>query len=870
MAAIQPQNWKQRLEKAGQTIEERTSSAARNVAQNVSSSANISVDGLANAIEGAATELKGATVDIANSANGLTGKSITDSIGQGIKGIGTSFINNIKNELGGLFGNLLGGLMQGGSLSNELDQFASYNYIITLGVLTPFEVNFPSFTYRVRDPFFTVIRSGGGQTRGSRIFWEQDGKTEYFIDNLEVDSVIAPTEKTRLTNATSFEFDVLEPYSMGNFLQSLQVAAISAGYNNYIEAPFVISIQFKGYDDFGRPITAPGARRVYPIKLVDVQFNVDESGSKYKVQAIPFNETGLTDENQSTHSDMQIVGRTVAEMVSTGAQSLVTLLNDRELKKKEAGQIPVANQYAILFPKDTGSVGAADFAPPVNNDGATTQSSKDSSSDGMRELDQADIQRLYTTLTGVENGKVPASMEEDIKEVAGIVIKRSELGEQIREFSEDEENINTIGLSKMVKTNLDGGKMPMAKPGLSEKEDAPGEVDRCRVQRSQDVRTMSCSSGKRVQDIIEQVILASEYGRQVATAKADQNGMVDWFRIESQVYLIDDPAQSTKTGEYAKIFVYRVVPYKVHRSTFQSPTQATPGIDNLKTQAVKEYNYIYTGKNKDIVDFDIRFDFAFFTAYQGDFGQTSSNSVQGGAQELAGGNTRSTTGIVEGDTNTLPTSKAKPQVPKPNNIDVGGVALHPENIVGMNFNEALVNSPVDLMMVDLTIHGDPYYIADSGMGNYSSGNLETLTNILSNGQMNYQNGEVDIILNFRTPIDYGPDGYMEFPGMGFLPVRQFSGLYKVLFVSNSFREGEFTQKLELVRRRNQDIPSEATSETEGLISTTDSEKQVSETPEAKKKGTEGASTGGTGGQSSQGSTKSSAPASSPRPKARPA
>jgi len=68
------------------------------------------------------------------------------------------------------------------------------------------------------------------------------------------------------------------------------------------------------------------------------------------------------------------------------------------------------------------------------------------------------------------------------------------------------------------------------------------------------------------------------------------------------------------------------------------------------------------------------------------------------------------------------------------------------------------------------------------MGNYNALQVPGVLNITADGTMNYENGEVDIALNFRTPLDYGPNGYMEFPGGGTTPVGEFSGLYKVIFV----------------------------------------------------------------------------------------
>lgn len=851
--SFNPQNWASRLNAAGKSIEDRASSVAEGLAQSVGTSAKISVDGIASAVEGAASEFTGATVDLASSLNGFTGSSISDAVGS----VANGFVSGITNQLGsqfqGMLGGLLGGLLGGGKMPNPLDQYASYNYQITLGCLNAFEVNFPDFTYRKREPFVTILRSSGGDTRGSRTLYETGGKTEYFIDDIEIQSIIAPNDGTRLTNATSIDFRITEPYSMGNFLQALQVAALSSGHKNYIEAPYVMIIQFMGWDDFGRPVTVPNTRRVIPLKFVNVTFDVTEGGSEYNVKAIPYNEIALTDENQASHTDIQIQGRTVAEILQTGAESLTTVLNNRELEKVKAQQNAKANQYVIMFPTQDSSSSEALLGASGSEGGATTASGEGNEGSN-RDLTDEQKQRLYESVTGIQGGEVPADFDAEIQKVAGVVVRRSDYGEAIREYAEKEENMNDIGMSVLVKSNLDGGQQPMSNPKLSEDEEQPGKVNRCQVQRSQDLRGMTFSEGKRIQDMIEQVIIASEFGRNIASAEADSNGMVPWFRVETQVYLPQGSGQIDKTGEPARIFVYRVVPYKVHRSVFKSPTESSPGIGNLLRQAVKEYNYIYTGLNKDIIDFDIKFDYAFFSSISGDLGQLGSDSKQGAAQELAAGNDRSTPAISDGNTESLADGKLKSKVPSGNQRDGGGLVLHPESLVAMNFNEALVNSPVDLLQIDLEIVGDPYYIMDSGMGNYNVPALGGSINITSDGTLSFQQSETDIVINFRTPLDYGPDGWMDFPGLGSMPVKQFSGLYKVLFVTNSFSNGEFTQKLQCIRRRGQDAAAgQAATPTTGAVSLGDAEKQIAPTPNVNPSGG-GSSQGGTGGQASNGST----------------
>tara|TARA_B110000503_G_scaffold35837_1_gene58571 strand:- start:8394 stop:11132 length:2739 start_codon:yes stop_codon:yes gene_type:complete len=812
MHNFSPQNLSARLKAAGKSFSNSVDAASPQAlasGKKFLQSNNISVDGVLDSVSGSVQDLKGATVNLTNSLNGLTGPGIGQSlVGSIANNVSNNLIDQIKGGIGGFlgaaFGDGFGTSSAGGGASklpNPLEQFASFNYVFTLGCLTQRELEFPDLTYRRQEPENVILRSGGGPTRGSSTVYESTGKTEYFIENVDIETIVAGNAGSRSTNATSLSFEILEPYSMGLFLQALQVSALRSGYPNYIEAPYLLSVEFKGYDDAGNYIHASNLRRLFPIKLVNIEFDVTESGSTYAVQAIPYHEIALTDEIQTTHTDVSFAGSTVSEMLQTGAKSLTRIINDRELASEKAKKVSKANQYIIMFPDTSSSAQeSAQFMmgqPEQSNDSATT-----------REFTDDEIKNYYESSTGVADGKIPADYKNEIANSPGISVKRSTIGENIREYAEKLENMNEIGRAKIVKSKNDGGTRPMGTATNTESETTKGEIDRCKVQLSGDVRQATFSSGKKIQTIIEEIIISSEYGRDIANRKPDGNGMVPWFRIETQVFNADSSsAVVAKTGIPARVFVYRVVPYLVHLSKFKGASDSSPGIPQLKQQAIKEYNYIYTGKNKDIINFDIKFNHAFFTSINGDLGQAGLDSKNSVVQETTSSGERPSPSVTEGSSNPAEIGRTQSATAKPNTVDGGIGQLHPESQIARSFNEALMNSTVDLVSVDLEILGDPYYIADSGMGNYNALQVPGILNINSDGTMNYQNGEVDIELNFRTPLDYGPTGYMDFPANGTAPVAEFSGLYQVLFVNNKFSNGQFTQTLQTIRRQSQDQSS---------------------------------------------------------------
>ena len=110
-------------------------------------------------------------------------------------------------------------------------------------------------------------------------------------------------------------------------------------------------------------------------------------------------------------------------------------------------------------------------------------------------------------------------------------------------------------------------------------------------------------------------------------------------------------------------------------------------------------------------------------------------------------------------------------------------------------------------MIDLNMQilGDPYFIAQSGAGNYTAQPTQ-FHNLNDDGSVSYQNGEVDIIINFRTPIDINQStGMYNFgPNTDTAPVMQFSGLYKLTNISSVFSGGTFKQTLVGYRRPMQE------------------------------------------------------------------
>lgn len=694
-------------------------------------------------------------------------------------------------------------------LPNELRNFASFNYKIGLYALTNDEINNPDNTYRIKRPGIAIMQSGGG-LGDSKVLtaYEINGKKiEFFCNSLEIETIIAPSRRKGTTNATGFRLEIMEPYSMGLFLQTLQVAAFQAGHYNYTEAPFLLTLDFVGFDNDGNPFPVPSGSKLLPFKLVGSELEVTNGGSSYVVEGVAYNEGALKDATQSIPCDVTLVGRTLEQLLQSSPKSLATELNKYYGQKAIEGTITTADQYYIVFPKTRATKGTSSASGAETAQGATTQNngggvnsvSISATSSVRSKPNVEEIQRLYEMIKdGSMDDETSADMEEFLSDLKRLV-STSSIGQEIIDKQTGEANSNDIGKSVMFDlAKLGSTSQPFGDASFTwDKDQNVWKRSGGQMQLSPGLGEIKFAQGTRIQDIVEELIIISEYGRNLTKQPSDANGMKSWFKIDTQIFNITDPTTEKKTGQPPRVYVFRILPFLVHESKFLSPDKIPYGIEALKQQVCKEYDYIYSGKNDDILSFNINLDNTFFKSISP--GILPKVQDQEGSKE--GENPKDSLAQSEVD-NTQQTS-GKTQATLENNSRAGG-AVDVDDMrieVARRFNDAIVNSDADLLTLEMEIWGDPYYISDSGIGNYNSENTEFI-NIDADGNVDYQYGEVDVQLNFRTPVDYRDNGIMGFPEET-VAVDAFSGLYQVIMVKNVIANGEFKQTLELVRRPNQ-------------------------------------------------------------------
>lgn len=693
-----------------------------------------------------------------------------------------------------------GGLNLANLVPNPLENFASYAPLWTLAVLTPQQFNRPE-TYRTESPdsLSNVIFSSGGRFDSQRVRTLY-GTPEYYVNNFTMRSIISASEKTGNSNAVKFEFEIYEPYSFGLFLQSAQIAAVNAGYSNYLDnTPYVLRLDIIGFNERGQRLGAPQGSgflnairpKFFALKLTNVKFDVNEGGSTYKVEAIPYNHQAFADATNTLFTDIKIYPDkegTVKEVLVSGPNSLCEVLNKNEERLVTEKRIEIPDVYEIQFPEKS-----SDF---ISN------------------------QNLPITKRATQSTSGAASGTQTIKGTS--VAVQTDFGN------------NPIGQAKFGFEQGKGGNFVFKKEG-DVRDEKTGLITRDKMSIDPKTRAFHFAQSQSINDIIVQTILSSDYVKKAMDPNNLVDGFIKWFRVDVQ---IEFGAFDTLVGDYAKKIIYRVVPFMVHHSIFSNPNSPPIGYTQLEKKICKRYDYIYTGQNVDIIKFDIQINNLFYTG--GNFSPESAtpNEVNKNQQGIAA---TSTVGTKAGEgsdpkAQTANTGRSRnfadPSAKK--KVKGGSGTKDTTQMVAESFHQAFVKgSSADMVSVDLEILGDPYWIVDGGMANHFSKPVGENALITEDGTANYEGSDVYIYITFRTPTDVDvTKGNYEFALAG--RESPFGGIYRVVQCENIFTDGMFKQKLKCLRMQGQpqDYDGEVltTNKSEALAVQLDEPKQIPPEP----------------------------------------
>ena len=316
-------------------------------------------------------------------------------------------------------------------------------------------------------------------------------------------------------------------------------------------------------------------------------------------------------------------------------------------------------------------------------------------------------------------------------------------------------------------------------------------------------QSISFAERANVHECIVSIIRDSDYAKNLLNDfvnKVDPaTGMIEYFMVHLEM---EDKGVVDDSATQKPFYIYRfvVIPYKMHYSRIPNSTLETVDTSKLVTIVNREYDYIYTGQNVDIKKFDLKFNTLYFQAIP----PALANKKEAPAAKTGSG--------LEGYVPLLLISKPTEEQ-KQAALGVQPVKDHPEftqiqpmgvpnagqmsddpyAALAKNMHQAILNN-VDQCTADIEIIGDPFYLVTGSMGNYKP--KIDANGFAGDGEAPYTTRDVMIIVTFRNPTDIDPvTGEAIFDQV----TAPYGGVFRVINVTSDFKNGEFTQKLSLVR-----------------------------------------------------------------------
>jgi hypothetical protein len=646
--------------------------------------------------------------------------------------------------------------------SNVLNKYRSLTYNFTLAALPGSYLEDPN-AYRNGSLDLVILRSGGKGSDGlasnvntsigelginsdqsllNQFNARSPGRFDMFIDNVEIETYMAYQDGSNTTQPTKIKFDITEPYSVNGFIEALAVSSFGAGYTSYMGANFLLKVEFWGWPDdqdvaSSAPEKVPNSERYFPFQFVNLEVDITEKGTRYRCEGVPTNERAFA-QSSKLKKTVKMSGLSVKQIL----EDLMKKVTDQNIKIDETSKTDSAgnkhDRYFVKFP-----------------------SASDTGFD-------------YTSENKIASSKLVE------------IYKNNVLYDMV--------DPSTTNPPNAYKTSKSAGPKENAARPASFKY----EPNKTAIQFPENMN---------IHDIIAAVITDSKYTRDILQSltegkATDPNGMVDYFLIKIETKNREDINSDTK--KHYQDITYVITPFKVHKTRIPlyGSTQRFPESE-LIPRAVREYNYIYTGKNIDVIDFRLQFNSLFFEAVPTALGNKATHSAQLAVEPDQAQKIQS-----KGSTPQEQKSDQIPQTPAQRNPVGVHVAQNPNagqnlndpyGVLARNMHDAIVNAKASMIVGEIKLLGDPIYLVTGGMGNFRPDLNGAGSTVTANQEAAFNFGDVMIAINFRNPIDIGK---LEQGGVYYFNDKErvpFSGIYRVTTVVNSFQEGKFTQRLNIIR-----------------------------------------------------------------------
>lgn len=689
---------------------------------------------------------------------------------------------------------------------NKLHDYTSYTYRITLFLLEKKDYNALAASPSTFTPKYALISSASGYANPTgpdvtinNVLTRTSGRhpdfmDDFFIDNLTMTTIIGLNAKTKASNAIEIRFNITEPHGLSLLDRLLSACETSEDKNpNYIDQPYLLQVDFLAspsdpYYDKLKVSDRLIDRKRFAIKLLEFKINPSSAGTVYQCRAVPYNHTAFSMTVASVPVPMSIDAGTVGEFFG-GAEDVSKLFRDSLNSNSE--RIETELQKWIKENSQFENVPSASEIEAQRKAIADTLQYKSTS------FTAAYNEYMIDLATKAKAAKQPPTR------IAFNIADSSIANSPIV----DAEN-SQAGDSRMIS-------------GLK----SIGVVD----QDYKRTQVFQINAGTSIIDIIDRVMKKSDYirnqivtiedqrekeraqqqydsinGRQSATPETSK--YLDWFKVVPQVVLNDFDAQR---NSYSKTILYSIIPYKA--GNLYHPNFEKTKIKDQ--QVVREYDYLYTGKNRDVMKLDVDFDSAFYTqitAYRDQIkrgGSSRTNDENDVKNDEYG-----VTATTKTPASVLPVTT---QYAGSNaSASTMNSAQSPSDAIVADLSKSLYSSSRgDMLNIKMTIIGDPAWIKQDDIyynpgspvdyNAFISGAAQTAPINPKTGQIMFDREQVFVQVNVKNAVDIndkiGITNKQTLLTNGRTTNGTFSGVYKLQRVDSTFSRGQFTQVLDLVR-----------------------------------------------------------------------
>lgn len=651
-------------------------------------------------------------------------------------------------------------------LPNPLSEYESYTYGLSLHLLSQTQYNNlienPETSYI---PNNVLVASAGKYSNNFKR--NENFREDFYFEDLSMKSVVNITTRNRNSNLIECSFTIIEPAGF-TFINRLVSANQGIGSSNYLRQPYLLQIDFYTYKDgviSGAPI--PNLSKYIPIGLVSMKTRVSAKGTEYRIDAAPYNHQAFNQMHVVSPANFKIKAITVADMFGSG-QVTSAITEAFAASQREQEKLDRAN--AVLR---TGGALAPEDAAELQQFVAAAKPTGTFQVSGFCDA----LNSWFVSLRDV-NKKIVVTNEyrvEFFKDIGDSkIFTKGPLPNDVSAAAAGGSTSATVAAKTAARA---AGGLPV------------GQV-------SWDSGTFNIPMGMQIDKLIDYTVRNSEYIRnqlldpdsikssaEPITLKTKTGGPLRWYKIVPKIKI---KQYDQFREQYAYQITFCVKPWTVN-SKYPYVSQGRA------SGYVKQYDWMYTGRNTEVIDLQLDFDMLYY------------QQLSGYAKEKAIGAT--------GDQTITPT--LSPPVP-PLVPDV----LQPvaKNFVSFDYRTQITpganpaaslaagdiqrdlttSSRGDMINIQLKIIGDPHLIKQDDL--FYAQNISPPTSQLTpNNSLYYDGGELYVNVVFQSPVDYDDNTGLAIPNLGNYTYNLFNGIYKIITVDNSFRQGKFEQTLDLVR-----------------------------------------------------------------------